>query len=121
MEKEQCMFDPFSKHQIGVVMVIEVSRNRSGEERWYWSFGWSRRKVTEPHPSMDAEDLKVKSNGWELVLMGARYKPALSTIFSKMELCFATAKTRASHFPCGVHKLPSPVMSTVAACVVDPS
>lgn len=76
--------------------------------------------MTGPRPSMDAEDLKVKSNYWELEPKGARYKLSLSTIFSKMKLSSA-AKTRASHFPCGVHKLPSPVMSTVAACVDDPS
>jgi len=41
--------------------------------------------VTEPRPSMDAEDLKVKSSYWEFELTGARYKLALSTIFSKMK------------------------------------
>jgi hypothetical protein len=78
-----------------------------------------RRKVRITRPSMDAEALKVKSNDLGSQLMGARYKPALS-MHCQQQTCSA-AKTRASHFPCGVDKLPSPVMSTVAECVDDPS
>ena len=75
-----------------------------------------RQKETARHPSMDAEDLTV--TGLEFAVMGVRYKPTLSMFVNKKFL--SAEKTRAQHFPCGVDKLPSPVIRTVAVCVGDP-